>query len=137
GAKGAAHLQASLTTNPEDAEALERLSRIHRASSNWNEAAACLTRLLELELPAERATEYRLALARVCDEGLADSVRAMELYRKVLEAGTEDFSIVQRLGELHQKAGTTPKVFGLIERLASRTPPRGQPRQHGIEPSTR
>ena len=120
-AKAAEHLQAALTANPEDGEALERLSRIHRASANWKEAAACLTRLLELDLPVQHASEHTLALARVCDEGLADSDRAIELYRKVLEMGTEDLSIVHRLGELHQQAGTTPKFVELIDGLASRS----------------
>ena len=124
-AKAAMHLQAALTANPEDSETLERLSRIHQASANWKEAAACLTRLLELDLPAQRAAEHSLALARLYDESLADPGRAIELYRKVLEMGTEDLSIVHRLGELYQKVGTAPKFLELIDGLATRSANRG------------
>ena len=132
-ANAAVHLHAALTASPEDGEALERLSRIHCASANWKEAAACLTRLLELDLPPQRAAEHTLALARVCDEGLAESGRAMDLYRKVLEMGTEDLSVVHRLGELHQKAGTTPKFLELIDGLTSRSANRGYATQLRIK----
>src|SRR5258707_532898 len=118
-AKATTHLRAVIATGVHNSEALERLSRIYTQAANWQEAADCLTKLLETDLPATSKADHTLALAKICDEGLSDLPRAIELYQEALELGKEDISIVSRLNELHQRAGTVSKLVEFVDRLAS------------------
>ncbi len=118
-AKATSHLQAVIATGVHNSEALERLSRIYTEAASWQEAADCLTKLLETDLPATSKADHTLALAKISDEGLSDVPRAIELYQQALELGKEDISIVSRLSELHQSAGTVSKLVEFLDRLAS------------------
>ncbi len=122
GTRAAAHLQTALNSQPDSVEALERLGSIHTLSKNWTGAADCLRRLLEVEKnPAQRARVASL-LARIYDEGFADTAQAAALYKQALDLAPSDTGTLDRLVELYEKMGNLGELVTVLEEQVKNAP---------------
>jgi tetratricopeptide (TPR) repeat protein len=128
--RASAHLQTALAAMPKNEEALERLATLHSQGRNWSGAVDCLKRLLELDLPTADRARHTVELARIHDEGLADTAGASALYRKALELIPGDSELVDRLVILYERAHNLPELAQMLEAqvatLASVDPKRAQ-----------
>jgi tetratricopeptide (TPR) repeat protein len=107
-ALAASHLQTALALQPENAEALDRLARIHAEAGSWPAAADALRRLAALPAPGPEAHAARLlALARA-DLVLGDPARALASCRRALEIHPGDAQAIAALAHL-EGAGAPPE----------------------------
>jgi len=116
--RAAAHLQTVLSTDPRSSDALERLAAICAAGRNWMGAADCLKTLLEIDSQPGVLARHSLALARVYEEGFANSALASSLYRRALDLAPGDLWIVGRLIELYERIGNTAELVQMLEQQA-------------------
>lgn len=118
--RAAAHLQTALADEPNNLEALERLSHLHLGNRNWTAAGEVLHRLCSLESDPPRLAVHLLALARVLDEGFNDAAGAIEAYRRVLEITPENNAVFDRLAYLYERQGKAAELAQLLEAQAQR-----------------
>ncbi|MGQ0505481.1 MAG: tetratricopeptide repeat protein, partial [Myxococcaceae bacterium] len=119
--RASAHLQSALAADATNAEALERLARIHVDSRNWTGAADCLKRLMDLERRPEPLARHTLELAKIVDEGFGDPLQASVLYKRALELNAGDVAIVDRLAALYERTRNLPELIGILEQQAARS----------------
>lgn len=117
--RAAAHLQTSLSAEPDSVEALDRLARIHTTSGNWTGAADCLRRLLELDTTPTARAHNTLALARIMDEGFNDVGQAITLYRQALALMPGDAATLDRLAVLYERTGSLGELVEMLEAQAA------------------
>jgi tetratricopeptide (TPR) repeat protein len=127
--RAAAHLQTAISGDPQNKEALERLSTIHTQSRNWTGAADCQKRLVELEKDPGFLAGHLLKLARIMDEGFGDTAQASTLYRRALDLAPGDAQIVERLVALYEKTGALPELVQMLEGQAGQAQSSGQPQR--------
>jgi len=105
------HLNAALAAAPEDAEALERLARVHREAQNWPAAADALRRLLSARgLSNEERVPRLLELAEVRAEGFGDAAAAAELCEQALRLAPGHAAALDLLARLRERADDLPGV---------------------------
>jgi tetratricopeptide (TPR) repeat protein len=100
-----AALQNVLALNPQDSRALRRLTRLFVSSSDWENAAATIERLLELEQDPVARREHYLALADILEQGFGDPQAAAERLEMALEIDPLDERLVERLAQLRERLG--------------------------------
>ena len=116
-----------LKAAPNDADALAALADLYERHSRWGELAAVLERTLMTQKASEdddtRATARRpvelMRYARVVDQRLGDSSRAMRAWSEVLESLPHDREALEALARLYQDAG---RWRDLAEVLALQAP---------------
>ncbi|HTP27035.1 MAG TPA: tetratricopeptide repeat protein [Anaeromyxobacteraceae bacterium] len=114
-ARATSHLNAVLAAEPENAEALSRLARLHREAGNWPAAADFLRRLLALpSLSPETSRAHLIELADVRVQGFGDMSSAIDLLERALALG-EDTSISERLARLRGRAESGGSVVSALE----------------------
>jgi tetratricopeptide (TPR) repeat protein len=113
------HLNAALAAAPEDAEALERLARVHREAQNWPAAADALRRLLSARgLSNEERVPRLLELAEVRAEGFGDAAAAAELCEQALRLAPGHAAALDLLARLRERADDLPGVVEALDRSA-------------------
>ncbi len=119
-ARAATHLKAVLAIDRANARALERLARLHGAARSWNDAADCLRRLLELELPPAKRLELTQQLAHLVDREFQDFGQAITLQRRALELAPDDGAALDHLASLYERTGSLQDLVQLLEAKAAR-----------------
>ncbi|HEY7726461.1 MAG TPA: tetratricopeptide repeat protein [Anaeromyxobacteraceae bacterium] len=114
------HLNAALAAVPDHAEALARLSRIHRAARNWPGAADALRRLVAAPGPegGERV-ERLLELAEVRADGFGDAAAAAELCVRALAEAPGNARALALLAAARDQAGDEDGLVAALERAAA------------------
>lgn len=74
-----------LETDSTDDEALNTLERFYERSQNWERLVGVLTRRLQSAAAGDKTTALLRRIAKICEEGLRDSKRAIEHYRRILD----------------------------------------------------
>ncbi|MHB1845142.1 MAG: tetratricopeptide repeat protein [Deltaproteobacteria bacterium] len=116
--RASVHLQAAAAANPRNAEALERLARLHEAGGNWAGAARALE-LLEAAEPSTPAMIRALLLhARVLLDGLGDGTGALEKVRQAHGLLPEDTQSLSLMCTLEQRLRDWEGAASTCERLA-------------------
>jgi lipopolysaccharide biosynthesis regulator YciM len=113
------HLNAALAAAPDHAEALLRLSRIHRAARNWPAAADALRRLVAAPGPdpGERI-ERLLELAEVLADGFGDAAGATELCERALAEAPGHPRAFALLAASRDQAGDEAGLAAALDRAA-------------------
>ncbi len=89
--------------NPEDAEALQRLSDLAFKAEDWEHAASALQQLLSLNIPNDLKVKNFMRLGDIYLEQLPDPERAIFCYEKVNEFGPVDLEVAEKLVSLYHK----------------------------------
>lgn len=118
GSRAVAHLLTSLSTEPKNLEALERLAALQLAAHNWQGAADALRGAIELEKDPQKLAGHLLDYARVAEEGFGDAAAAATHYRRALELAPGNPAVLDKLAGLYERLGNLPELVGLLEKQA-------------------
>ncbi len=77
--------QRILEIDPGDITALQRLDALYQATENWEELLSVLERLADLVSDPAEVLSYRYRIADLWHHRLGDPLRAVEIYRDILE----------------------------------------------------
>ncbi|MHB8418036.1 MAG: tetratricopeptide repeat protein [Myxococcales bacterium] len=121
--RAVAHLQAAVAAGPGPSyvAALERLARLHEASSNWASGAHVLDLLEAVNPEASTLVRALLLHARILLDGLGDGVRALEKCRRAHSLLPEDPQALSVLCALEQRLRDWEGAAATCERLAALT----------------
>ena len=81
--------QRVLELDPDDLTALGRLDVLYQSAENWAELLSVLTQESELTADPAEAVSYQYRIAELYEKRLDDVVRAVELYRDILNIQTD------------------------------------------------
>ncbi len=99
--------QRILEIDPDDMTALGRLDALYQASENWQELLSVLEREADLAHDPNEVISYRYRIADLWHHRLDDAVRAVDIYRDILEVVPEHEPTLQAL-ESMVSAGLEP-----------------------------
>lgn len=102
--------QRILEIDPSDVTALQRLDALYQATENWQELLSVLERLADLVTEPSEVLSYRYRIADLWHHRLGDPLRAVEIYRDILEVMPEHEPTLHALESM---------VSGNVEPLAA------------------
>lgn len=77
--------QRILEIDPDDVTAMGRLDALYQATSNWQELMSVLEREADLASDPSEVISYRFRIADLWHRRLGDALRAVDIYREILE----------------------------------------------------
>ncbi len=124
--------QRILEIDPDDMTALGRLDALYHASENWQELLSVLEREADLAGDPNEVISYRYRIAELWHHRLGDPVRAVDIYRDILEvtpdheptlnalesmvsAGTEAVAAAGVLEPVYRQMGEWAKLIAVHE----------------------
>ena len=81
--------QRILEIDPGDLNALQRLDQLYQTTENWEELLSVLERESDLATDANEVISYRYRIGELWQHHLQDTVRAIDIYREILEVAPE------------------------------------------------
>lgn len=118
--------QEILRRNPNDTEALEALTNIHRDAERWEELVQTLRKLIPLQASAEGVKQIRFELAEVLDAKLGRRNDALESAKRVLDVEPHTPAELMRLEELFTSAGAHGEAVRAKTARAEQAETRGE-----------
>ena len=131
-AKAIDSYQRILEIDPDDLTALQRLDALYQATEAWQELLSVLERAADLSADPSEVISYRYRIADLWHHRLDDPVRAVDIYRDILDvtadhqptldalesmvsAGLEPVAAAGVLEPVYQQLGEWPKLVSVIE----------------------
>ena len=105
-----------LSEDGSDTSALDQLIRIRTTQGHWKDVASLLERRIDAEADPEVRVGFRRQLAEAAQGPLADSERAIDGWRAVLDEAPTDASAMDQLEKLYDEG----KRYGDLEDLVQR-----------------
>lgn len=102
--------------------ALERLVQLHRLANNGSAALALLTEAASLPFDAEAVHGLLHEAAQLAASDGKDSLRAIQIYRDILQLDARDVVAMERLGELYSDGDRMPELLMLRRHELSQGP---------------
>lgn len=90
-------LRKVLALDPENLEALERLSQLYISELDFQKALSISNQLLEQETDRQRRVEILLRVAKIHEDGLKDPHQAAIAYRQALEIAPTDLDAIGKV----------------------------------------
>ena len=119
--RAAEALEQILTIDSADEEAFRALGRLYRRARRWTTLVETLRRrLAAVSVPAEHQ-EHQVTLAKIFEDELGDSERALEAYRGAAEAGDQREATWEALARLHEQHKHWRLTAQALDKLASLT----------------
>ncbi|MBW2731252.1 MAG: tetratricopeptide repeat protein, partial [Deltaproteobacteria bacterium] len=106
----------ALCEDSTDEKALEHLERLAGNIDAWAELAALYEVELEKLLDPERQTEMGLRIARVYEEEMANTERAISHFRQVLEVNPDEHAAVLSLDRLFSEGAMWSDLVDILRR---------------------
>ncbi|MEM9069478.1 MAG: tetratricopeptide repeat protein [Myxococcota bacterium] len=107
--------QRILEIDPGDLTALQRLDQLYQGTENWDELLSVLEREADLAMDPSEVISYRYRIADLWHHRLGDPVRAVDIYRDILEVAPEHEPTLNAL-ESMVSAGMEPlAAAGVLE----------------------
>src|SRR5690606_35917046 len=113
-----------LELDPAHVVALSALARLETEQRHWNEAVDAYQRALATEAAApETARDWRLALAHILLDQLADAEQAEPVLQAMLEFNPGDSDALRMLGRVYQSMGRLEDAAQVLDTLAGSCAP--------------
>lgn len=106
----------ALEVQDDDAVSLDALTELYRARSRWDDLSELYLRRAESAATAERAAQYRLALARLHQEQ-AQSERAIDQLQEIVTALPGHADAIAALDQLRKLPEHTERVVDILRPL--------------------
>ncbi|MFW6067333.1 MAG: tetratricopeptide repeat protein [Myxococcota bacterium] len=107
--------QRILEIDPDDLTAIGRLDALYQATENWEELLSVLEREADLAGDPNEVISYRYRIAELWDHRLGDPMRAVDIYREILESVPDHEPTLNAL-EAMIEAGKEPlSAAGVLE----------------------
>jgi len=110
-------LTASSDMNPEAAEPLTALAKVHESKGEWDDVIRVKHRRLELAEGAERV-QLLVDIGEICLSKLADRNRAAKNFMAALEIRPDDRKLLTRLMQLYSETKEWEKLVAVVLKLA-------------------
>jgi tetratricopeptide (TPR) repeat protein len=107
-----------LQATPDDREALDHLATLYSREWNWPKALQATGRLVELEPDRSRKLGYLVRVARIHEDGLKDTRRALEVYRHALEIDPLDMTTIAELAKFYERQKDVQSMRVHLDRAA-------------------
>jgi tetratricopeptide (TPR) repeat protein len=114
-ARAEARYRGVLALDGENGEALEALDRIYRVRGDAVQLAEILIRRAELELDVALKKKQLAEAARLYEVSLGDFTRAIETFKKVLDADEADHDALDALARLYETGGRFQELVETLE----------------------
>jgi tetratricopeptide (TPR) repeat protein len=124
GTRAQTAVQAAVTEDPADEDALAELERLAAANRAWGEAADAFGAALEAaqDLPAETRTQLWCRLAAWRRDHLDDGRRAEQAFEKALAVDPENVEVLRSLEALRRAPGRERDLVQTLRRRAQLEP---------------
>jgi golgin subfamily B member 1 len=107
--------QRILEIDPDELMAVGRLDALYQATENWEELLSVLEREADLAGDPNEVISYRYRIAELWDHRLGDAMRAVDIYREILDTIPDHEPTLQAL-EAMIEAGKEPlSAAGVLE----------------------
>ncbi len=110
-------LRAALALEPENADALKRLSELCLADEDYRAAAEALIRIARLRKNRDELRWVFFTLGDIYDQKLPDSARAEAAYKRVLKVEPSDTETMVRLAVLYRRDGNHAASADVLRQL--------------------
>jgi golgin subfamily B member 1 len=107
--------QRILEIDPEDLMAIGRLDALYQATENWEELLSVLEREADLASDPNEVISYRYRIAELWDHRLGDPMRAVDIYREILETIPDHEPTLNALEAMIQAGKEPPAAAGVLE----------------------
>lgn len=104
------YFEQALRIDPSNRAALIQLSRLHIEDQNFEQALTITQRLCEIETDRNQLVDHLLLMAKILEDGLRDSRRAAQAFRKAVEAAPSDLKAIGALCGFHARQGDQRSV---------------------------
>lgn len=111
-----AQLEALLSNDPSERDALAELSRLREAREEWQEVADLYERRIEVEDDAAERLALRRRLGELLAGPLEDGERAIDAFMGILDEEPGDLGAIASLEALYEKAERWDDLRDLIDR---------------------
>ncbi|MEM9491580.1 MAG: tetratricopeptide repeat protein, partial [Myxococcota bacterium] len=105
-----------LEADPSDDEALGALEARYQETENWSDLVRVLQHRLDATPSGEVATLLLQRIAQICEEGLRDSKRAVEYYRRIMELVPGNKDALDALGRIYESTEQWTEFIDITRR---------------------
>ena len=104
-----------LEVDPENATALDALTRLHEQLGEWDDLVAVLRRRADLADDPDEALALRKRIGEIQETSLADADAAIETYREILASEPTDREALGALERLYLARGDVDAYLDILE----------------------
>ncbi len=107
--------QRILEIDPDDLTAIGRLDALYQATSNWEELLSVLEREADLAVDPGEVISYRYRIADLWHHKLGDALRAVDIYREILDVVSDHEPTLQALESMVSEGMEPVAAAGVLE----------------------
>lgn len=107
-----------LDVDPEEVAALDKLIELYLRLEKWAELLEIYTKKADVVVDPDEKKRLYLEVGAVYERELADGVKAIDSYQRILEIDPDDLMAIGRLDALYQAAGNWQELRSILEREA-------------------
>lgn len=105
-----------LEIEPSDKEALTALERFYDRNKDWDKLVGVLKRSLDSTQAGDDTTALLRRIAQICEEGLRDSKRATEHYRRILDIAPGNREALDALARIYESTEQWAEFIDITRR---------------------
>ena len=107
--------QRILEIDPDDMTAISRLDALYQATENWQELLSVLEREADLATDPNEVISYRYRIAALWHHRLSDPLRAVDIYRDILEVIPDHGPTLDALESMVSEGREAVAAAGVLE----------------------